>query len=227
MRPLFNWERRLQDLETRLANQQRFGSVTDVKFDKELKRWYVKMEDGEGEGHTFKSDWLPWRSFSHGAITVSMPPRKGQRVAYTALNGQPELAVVEPFHYGPDDPSPHDKEDEYVIEIHDPKNKSNKDTTLRIHKTKDNQTVTLGKSEVTIRKDIVDTIVDEQKVTVTPEVSVLSNPKGKVELAKSGHITSQNQKAKSEITPEGKIESVNDAGSKVIQMANGMLRLNV
>lgn len=112
MRAFLTMERRLQDLETRLANSSRYGVVTDVKFDDDKKRWYAKMQDGEGDDTTFKSNWLPWKSFSHGTVGVSQPPRKGQKVTYSAPGGQPELAYVEPHHNDPDNPSPDGKQDE-------------------------------------------------------------------------------------------------------------------
>jgi len=209
MRIMHSMERRLQDVERRLENKQRNGQIKEVKFDKEKKRWFVRMEDGEGE-EKFLSDWRPWKSFSHGAITVSFPPRIGQRVTMHSPNGESEAGVVEPYHYNPDDPSPHDKEDEILIEVHDPKDKSNKDTKLRILATKDNANITLGESTWDLSKGQIDAKVDGQKVTVTKEKSSMSNDKGKVELAKSGQVT-----------------SINEAGAKAILMADGMLRLNV
>jgi hypothetical protein len=122
-------ERRLQDLERKFENKERYGHITDVKF--ENQRWYVKMNDGEdmtpsgqeskaaGADDTFKSDWQPWQSFSHGTIKVSKPPKKGMPVVLRSSGGNAELSVVEPYHYGPDNPSPHGKEDEVVTLIED------------------------------------------------------------------------------------------------------------
>jgi hypothetical protein len=114
MRAIMTMERRLQDLERFIQNMHRAGDVTDVKYDQERHRWYIKMQDGEGDNLAFKSDWLPWKSFAHGAIKSSVPPRKGMKVSYNAPGGQPEMAYAEPFHNGPDNPSPHDKQDEVV-----------------------------------------------------------------------------------------------------------------
>jgi len=159
-RAFMAYERRLQDLETRLANMSRYGDVTDVKFDKEKKRWYVKMQDGEGENTTFKSDWLPWKSFSHGSIKVSMPPKKGMKIAMLAPGGQPELAYAEPFHYGPDAPSPHDKEDEVVMTIEGEDGKE----TMKVHQSKGNHTITIGKTVFS---------VENGKVTVTTDAHTI------------------------------------------------------
>lgn len=128
MRALHAIERRLQDMERKFQNKERLGRIVDVKF--ESQRWFVKMNDGEdqtpsgsggqgGSGRTFKSDWMPWKSFSHGTIKMSVPPKKGMQVLMRSVAGMPELATVEPHHYGPDTPSPHGKEDEVVKLIED------------------------------------------------------------------------------------------------------------
>jgi hypothetical protein len=127
-------ERRLQDLERQFQNKERLGKIVDVKF--ESQRWYVKLNDGSddqpsgsgggaggaggGDGQdTFKSDWQPWKSFSHGTIKMSVPPKKGQYALMRSVGGMPELSTVEPHHYGPENPSPHDKEHEVVKLIED------------------------------------------------------------------------------------------------------------
>lgn len=129
MRAVHSMERRLQDLERKFQNKERLGKIVDVKYEKN--RWYVKLNDGESqtpsgsEGNTdadkdtFKSDWLPWKSFSHGTIKMSVPPKKGQHALLRSVGGAPELATVEAFHYGPDNPSPHDKQDEVVSLVED------------------------------------------------------------------------------------------------------------
>jgi hypothetical protein len=133
MRAVHAMERRLQDLERKFQNKERLGKIVDVKFEKQ--RWYVKMNDGSdsnpsggdsgaaaggGGGHdTFKSDWQPWQSFSHGTIKMSVPPKKGQYALMRSIGGTPELSTVEPHHYGPENPSPHGEKDEVVKLIED------------------------------------------------------------------------------------------------------------
>lgn len=114
---------RLQRMERRFENTDRQGKVSEVKYDKEKKRWYAKLKDDGGDGKPFDSDWLPWKSFSHGAISFSVPPRVGQDVSMRSPAGYPEQAYMEAYHYGPDTPSPHDKEDEVVMQIVKPKKK--------------------------------------------------------------------------------------------------------
>ena len=170
-------ERRLQDLETRLANMTRYGDVTEVKFDQEKKRWYVKMQDGEGDNTTFKSDWLPWKSFSHGSIKVSMPPKKGMKIAYTAPGGQPEMAYAEPFHYGPDAPSPHDKEDEVVMTIEG----ENGQELMKVHQTKGENTITIGDTVFSVKKDSITL----KSGTITMEADSFIAKTGSVNWSKS------------------------------------------
>jgi hypothetical protein len=137
MKALLAIERRLQDMERKFENKERLGKIVDTKF--ENHRWYVKLNDGDddqpsgsesshdpmgGEG-TFKSDWQPWKSFSHGTIKMSVPPKKGQYALLRSSGGNAELSVVEPHHYGPENPSPHDKHDEVVHLIEDEDEDSN------------------------------------------------------------------------------------------------------
>jgi hypothetical protein len=119
-------ERRLQDLQRQFENSHRLGEVVDVKYENE--RWFVKMNDGdnkqpsgsgEGDGQTFRSDWLPWQGSSHGTIKSSNPPRKGMKVQMNSPGGQAELAHATPFHYDPNNPSPHGKQDEIVHLVED------------------------------------------------------------------------------------------------------------
>lgn len=176
MRQLMGMERRLQDIERALQNMERNGEIVDVKFDTDKRRWFVKINDGEdktpsgqdsqgaGAQDTFKSDWLPWKSFSHGSISFSLPPRKGMKASLRSPMGQPELAVAEPFSYGPDTPSPHDKEDEIVMQVKAPGDDS-ADTTLKFHFSKDSATVTLGKTTFRITKDRVEVTTENVEVT--------------------------------------------------------------
>lgn len=149
MRQFFAYERRLQDLETRLNNVVRYGEVTDVKFDDEKKRWYVKTSDGEGETTTFKSDWLPWSSFGHGSIKVSMPPKKGMKVRTVSPNGEPEMGSVEAFHNSKDAKSPGDKQDEFVMTVEG----EGGTESIKIHYAKDHTTVTVGDTVWKLTKD--------------------------------------------------------------------------
>lgn len=137
MKALLAIERRLQDMERKFENKERLGKIVDTKY--ENNRWYVKLNDGDddqpsgsesshdpmGGGGTFKSDWQPWKSFSHGTIKMSVPPKKGQYALLRSSGGNAELSTVEPHHYGPENPSPHGEHDEVVHLIEDEDEDSN------------------------------------------------------------------------------------------------------
>ena len=208
MRQIMQIERRLQDLERKTENKQRQGKVSDVKYDKEKKRWYAKMEEGSDD-ELLKTDWLPWKSFSHGTIKFSVPPRKGQRVCINSPNGDIEQGVLEPFHYGPDDPSPHDKENEVFMRVEAPNDQQQggqqdkSDKTLDVIATCDNLKVKLGKSTKEITKDTVTTKtqtetttaekrtkreVGEQKHVVDAQGIRATNDSGNVVLKNDGNV---------------------------------------
>jgi hypothetical protein len=172
------FERRFQDIEENAKHGNRIGFVSDVKYDKELKRWYVRFEDktdGKDED-AFKSDWLPWRTMASGAINVSMPPTKGQSVEYRAPWGNPERATVEPYHNNPDNPSPSDKPGEYHMRVQktdkDGKPIEDKNTTLDFHYSKDGATTSIGDTNQNVTKDTVqhktkNTVVDTENDKTT------------------------------------------------------------
>ena len=140
VRAIHAMERRLQDLERKFQNKERLGKIVQVKYEKD--RWYVKMNDGDDQTpsgsetfnkqDTFKSDWMPWQAHAHATIKYSTPPKVGQHALMRSVGGAPELATVEPYHYGPDTPSPHGKQDETVGLIHE-----KEDQQHWVHQTKD------------------------------------------------------------------------------------------
>lgn len=148
-------ERRIIDLEHKLANFQRPGRVTEVKFDEERKRWYAKVSDksSDDDPNAFNTNWLPWSSFGHGTISASVPPRVGQLVNVHSPNGQPELAYVASYHHTPQDKSPHDKQDEIFLRVNVPRegdqDESDPQQTLTLHATKDKLEIKLGDTVLT------------------------------------------------------------------------------
>jgi len=167
MRQLSAIERRLQNLERAIENAERYGEIVDVKFDKEKKRWFVKLNDGEDKTpsgtesqdpkgkQTFKSGWLPWKSFAHGTISASLPPRKGMKAMLRTPAGAPSMATAEPYHFSTDNPSPHDKEDEIFLQVQTPKSDSNQRSSgegdmLQVHMTNGMTKVTIGETVFTV-----------------------------------------------------------------------------
>jgi hypothetical protein len=132
---LASFERRLDDMADAHDNTHRIGFVSDVKYDTDQKRWYVKFQASEdnqnpqstsnpGADPNFQSKWVPWQTFAHGTISFSFPPRKGMSIALKTPNGRPEMAWAEPFHNNPANPATSDKPDVMAWQVNDPKDSS-------------------------------------------------------------------------------------------------------
>lgn len=149
---------RLNKLERRMENTDRQGEVSDLKYDKDLKRWFVRYKE-ETHGDPFTTDWVPWSTFSSGSIKVSAPPRKGQKVSLRSPGGYPEQGYCVPYHNGPDTPSPHDKEDEFFLRVEKPssdgKPGNDKNKILDFKFTQDGSTVSIGDTTHSMSKDTI------------------------------------------------------------------------
>lgn len=181
MTRLLLMERRLVDLETKLANLQRQGRVKEVKYDEKRKRWYAKVSDttDENDPNAFQTGWLPWASFGHGTISMSVPPRVGQLVSVQAPNGQPEMAFLVPYHHTPENPAPHDKEDEVFLRVNKPREDGQDDSdpqeTLIIHMTKDKLKVVLGDTTLEQNKGAL-TITTKTATVNASEKAIVNAP---------------------------------------------------
>jgi phage baseplate assembly protein gpV len=189
MRALFAVERRLQELAVRLENLFRHGTITDTKYDKDKKRWYVKIADGpqedssssQGSSSSSSSsssdpknptwstpDWVPWGAFSHGTIKMSFPPKKGQKAQITSHNGYPEMGIAEPFGYSPNNPAPDGDPDKIHIRVEaETKNGqagTDKNKILDHVWTQDGATTSIGNSNHGITKDTISHTTDDHKV---------------------------------------------------------------
>lgn len=178
MRQLLAMQRQIQDLENQIKNMTRKGKIFDTKFDKEKKRWYVRLREGEeGSKDAFETGWQPWKTFAHGAIKIHIPPKKGQLAMMTSINGQPELSHVEPYHNDPDNPSPHGDEDQVMIRVEkESKGKTGEDKsqTLDLLFTKDGSKVTIGDTTHTLTKDTAKTDTKNNEVNTENDVTKAS-----------------------------------------------------
>lgn len=206
MRPFLTSEFRLQQLERRVENIFRLAKVIGVKY--ENKRWYVQCQEGDGtEDETLTTDWVPWQSFSHGAIKFSVPPRNGQKITLSSPNGEIEQCFASPFHYDPSNPSPNDKQDEFFVRIEKPSSDGstgqNPDETLDIHATKDFKRTTIGKTKTEVTKEninhatvykntvaeqlIRDTVSDQRHIVDNKGVRAV-NGRGNMVLLNTGDV---------------------------------------
>lgn len=164
MRTLFAMERRLQEMERRLENMHRMGDITDTKYDKDKKRWFVKFSDGaedkpEGPSKEVTTDWMPWQAFSHATIKISFPPRKGMKAQLNSPNGMLEQGSVAAYGYGPETPSPAGDPDQLHIRVEketkEGKPGDDKNQILDMTFTKDGSKVAIGDTTHTMSKDTI------------------------------------------------------------------------
>jgi phage baseplate assembly protein gpV len=178
VKQLLAMQRQIKDLEQQIQNMVRKGKIFDTKFDKEKKRWYVRLREGEeGSKEVFETDWLPWKTFANGAIKIHIPPKKGQMGMMTSLNGMPELGHVEGYHNDPDNPSPHGEEDQVMIRVEkEAKGKTGEDKaqTLDLLFTKDGSTVKIGDTTHALTKDAASTKTKKNSVDTETDTTKAS-----------------------------------------------------
>jgi len=151
-------ELRMQEIERRLENAHRVGTVPKdgVKYDQDKKRWYVKLQQGTDD-NKFVSDWLPWEVMASGWLKISSPPYEGQSIQLRAPFGTSEIGSCSPYHNNKDTPSPHDKPGEYKMRVElpgkDGKPGSDKDKILDFTYTQDGATVKIGDTTHNLTKD--------------------------------------------------------------------------
>ncbi len=175
MRQLLAMQRQIQDLERQLQNMVRKGKIFDTKFDKEKKRWYVRMREGEeGDKNAFETDWLPWKTFANGSIKIHIPPKNGQMAMMTSINGMAELGHVEAYHNDPDNPSPHGEEDQVMIRVEKTskgQTGEDKSQTLDLLFTKDGSKVSIGDTTHSLTKDTAKTETKNNQVETENDVT--------------------------------------------------------
>lgn len=99
--------RRVAEMERRLRNVVRYGKVKEVDVDKGL----VRVEDGG-----LLSGWMPWHD-SGGAIKTWTPPSVGQVAVMFSPSGDIAQGIAFAGQFSNDNPAPHDKAAQYVMEI--------------------------------------------------------------------------------------------------------------
>ncbi|WP_309628737.1 phage baseplate assembly protein V [Brevundimonas sp.] len=138
MRELADLARRVADLERRMSNTMREGTVEAV--DPARKR--VRLRLGGSGGEPFLSPWVPY-SQTAGALKIHSPPSAGQQMTLLAPAGDIRRGQAVPFTWCDAEPSPSDEGDQHVLTFGD----------LRIEITADGINLRLGSSEIHVRPD--------------------------------------------------------------------------
>jgi phage baseplate assembly protein gpV len=84
-------ERKIAELDRRLRNHKRTGTISEVDTAKGLAR--VKISDGEEE--PYLTGWLPWKEIAAGGIKTHIPPTVGQQVDVVSESGDLTDGVID------------------------------------------------------------------------------------------------------------------------------------
>jgi phage baseplate assembly protein gpV len=103
--------RRFADLERRVNNGSRHGTVAEVDASKGRMR--LKVGDGDG-GEPFLSPWVPYAQTA-GALKVHAPPSVGQQMTLLSPTGDMRQGIAIPMTWSDTNQAPSDKGDENVI----------------------------------------------------------------------------------------------------------------
>lgn len=98
---------KVEELDRRLANIMRPGTITEVDHDKGL----AKVNAGG-----LKTTWLPWLEQA-GSIRSWSPPSVGQQVHVLSPSGEPGQGWIMAAGYSDANPQPHDKGAEHKLQI--------------------------------------------------------------------------------------------------------------
>lgn len=102
---MMDLELRLADLERRVANMLRGGTVAQIDHAQAR----VRVQSGD-----LLTDWLPWFAHRAGATTTWSPPTIGEQVLLVSPSGDPAQAMVLPALYTDAHPAPSASPDEHV-----------------------------------------------------------------------------------------------------------------
>lgn len=102
---------RLAEIERRLRNMSRVGTVVEVDEEKGLARVELSRQDGK----PYQTAWIPWREQAMGAAKTHFPPSRQQQVRVSSPTG--DLADAEIDLSVPSDTNkrPSERGDEYVL----------------------------------------------------------------------------------------------------------------
>lgn len=92
---------RMSDLERRVAEMVRHGTVSDV----DTKKGLMRLSFGEGDSGEFKGPWVPYAQIA-GALKVHTPPSVGQQMTMVSPTGDMRQAIALPMTWSDANPSP-------------------------------------------------------------------------------------------------------------------------
>lgn len=119
----------INDLDRRLANMIRFGTIDEVDLDE--KKATVKLSDDE------TTEWLPWTTGAAGKTKTWRAPDVGEQVVVLSPGGDLTQGVIGPSLYWDDFEAPGSDADKQVLKLDDNATLSIEVGDSRIEVTKD------------------------------------------------------------------------------------------
>ena len=111
MREMVELALRVAELERRLSDIFRHGTVEQVDAQKQLARIRLGQD---AEGKPFIGPWVPYAQIA-GALKLHTPPSVGQQMTMLNPTGDFRQAVALPMTWSDQNPSPSDKQNEHVL----------------------------------------------------------------------------------------------------------------
>lgn len=111
METLAELARRIAELERRVSNTMRHGTVKEVDPKKQMVR--LTLGDGD-DGEEFLGPWVPY-SQQAGALKIHSPPTVGQTMTMLSPGGDFEQGNAIPYTFSDANKSPSEKGDETVV----------------------------------------------------------------------------------------------------------------
>lgn len=102
-------QRRIFEVERRLANQRRTGVIDEIDHANGVAR--VKIQGGD---QPFRTAWIPWKEIAAGGISTHIPPTVGQQVDVMSESGDLTDAVIDFSTHSNANPRPHDGPDAVI-----------------------------------------------------------------------------------------------------------------
>lgn len=95
--------RRIRELETRISNRRRTGTIKALDLAKGLAR--VEFEGGD---RPYVGPWIPWKEVAAGGIKTHIPPTVGEQVDVVSENGELSDGIIDMSTPSNANPRPHD-----------------------------------------------------------------------------------------------------------------------
>lgn len=115
MRELADLVSRLAELERRVAQQTRYGTISHRRIKEGQIEVRAKIGVGT-DGEDMLSGWIPWQQQA-GAVKVQISPTVGQQVRIQAPYGEGRQAAAEPYTWSNANAPPSQNLDDNVITV--------------------------------------------------------------------------------------------------------------